>query len=260
MDLHAGFRDPGQSAPAELTRFLSEVDRLPGIQAIRRALWEAVAPAPGRRILDAGCGTGLEARRLARAGAEVVGLDRNGALLPGTGDVEWVEGDLTAVRLAPFDAIRTERVLIYADDLEASVGALARLLKPGGRIALFELDYGATILAPGGASDTVLARAGAALYAALPQPDAGRRIPGLLAGLTDVTATPFSFSVSEPVWRRIVGDTLRDLDKGLNEWLQERGEAAARGEFVAAFTGVLSTARRARFRGPSGARARAGRP
>jgi SAM-dependent methyltransferase len=192
----------------------------------------------------------------------VVGLDRNGALLPATDDVEWIEGDLTDVELAPFDAVRTERVLIYADDLAASVDALVRLLKPGGRIALFELDYGATILAPGSASDTVLARADAAMLAALPQPLAGRRIPALLAraGLTDVTAEPFSVSASAPVWERIVRDTLHDLDKELNEWLDERAEAAARGEFVAAFTGVLSTARRARFRGPSGARARDDRP
>ena len=84
------------------------------------------------------------------------------------------------------------------------------LLRPGGRLAPFELDYGATMLAPGAASDAVLRRAGDALLASLPQPLAGRRIPGLLAerGLRDVAADPFSFVVNEPVWRRIVGDTL----------------------------------------------------
>jgi hypothetical protein len=48
------------------------------------------------------------------------------------------------------------------------------------------------------------------LLASLPQPLAGRRIPGLLAerGLRNVAADPFSFVVNELVWRRIVGDTL----------------------------------------------------
>jgi hypothetical protein len=45
------------------------------------------------------------------------------------------------------------------------------------------------------------------------------------------------------VWERIVHATLRDLDHGLNAWLEEQAAAAARGEFVAAFTGVLTTAR-----------------
>ena len=125
---------------------------------------------------------------------------------------------------------------------------LVRLLRPRGRLALFELDYGATILAPGAASDGVLRRAGDALLASLPQPLAGRRIPGLLAerGLRDVAADPFSFVVNELVWRRIVGDTLTagpSSDPAIANWLRQ--QAAARGEFVAAFTGVLTAATRA---------------
>ena len=46
---------------------------------------------------------------------------------------------------------------------------------------MFELDYGATILAPGAAGDAVVRRATDALAASLPQPWAGRRIPALLA-------------------------------------------------------------------------------
>jgi hypothetical protein len=123
------------------------------------------------------------------------------------------------------------------------------LLRSGGRLALFELDYGATILAPGAASDAVLRRAGDALLASLPQPLAGRRIPGLLAerGLRDVVADPFSFVVNELVWRRIVGDTLTagsSFDPAIATWLRQQAAAAARGEFVAAFTGVLTTANR----------------
>jgi hypothetical protein len=88
-----------------------------------------------------------------------------------------------------------------------------------------------------------------AALASLPQPLAGRRIPGLLAaqGLRDIVASPFSFSVSEPVWRRIVRDTLTagpSPDPAVSAWLGEQAAAAACGEFVAAFTGVLTTASR----------------
>jgi hypothetical protein len=50
------------------------------------------------------------------------------------------------------------------------------------------------------------------------------------------------------VWRRIVRDTLTagpTFDPGVGAWLREQDAAVERGEFAAAFTGVLTTARRA---------------
>jgi hypothetical protein len=86
----------------------------------------------------------------------------------------------------------------------------------------------------------------------LPQPRAGRRIPGMLSdrGLIVADAQPFSFAVNEPVWRRIVHDTLmasaRDRETpgpSVRSWLDEQSEAAGRGAFLGAFTGILTTAR-----------------
>ena len=260
-DLHEGFRDARRVPPEALTRFLEEADRLPGIRAIQRAMRRALDPRPGMRLLDAGCGIGLEATRLAAEypAALVTGVDRNAGLLeiarrradPPPPNLHWLEGDLTGLDLpeASFDAVRTERVLMYLPDgaFERALDDLIRVLRPGGRLALFELDYGATILAPGSAGDDVIQEADAALRASLPQPLAGRRIPGLLTarGLRDVAAAPFSFAVSEPVWRRIVRDTLTagpPPGAAVSAWLRGLGAAAARGEFLAAFTGVLTTA------------------
>jgi SAM-dependent methyltransferase len=113
---------------------------------------------------------------------------------------------------ASCDAIRTERVLMYLrdDDFERVLDDLVALLRPGGRLAMFELDYGGTMLAPGTARDGVVEAAERALFTSLPQPTAGRRLPGLLTarGLRDVVATPFSFALSEAVWGRIVRNTL----------------------------------------------------
>jgi ubiquinone/menaquinone biosynthesis C-methylase UbiE len=263
VDLHDGFSDPSRVPAGDLVRFLLEANQLPGIRAIQRAMRSAVEPHPGMSLLDAGCGIGIETTRLALEHPEmrVTGLDRNAELLgfarqlasPPPPNLCWLEADLTALELADgsFDAIRSERVLMYLPDgtFERVLGDLICLLRPGGRLALFELDYGATILAPGAGGETVLRRAEEALFTSLPQPLAGRRIPGLLAerGLRDVAAEPFSFAVSEPVWRRIVGDTLTadaSPDPAVSAWLDERAAAAARGEFVAAFTGVLTAATR----------------
>jgi ubiquinone/menaquinone biosynthesis C-methylase UbiE len=258
-DLHAGFRDPSRIPADDLVRFLEHADRLPGIRAVQRALRQAIDPQPGMRLLDAGCGIGLETGRLAAEypATSVTGLDRNAELLDVArrrpANVTWIEADLSELELpeASFDAIRTERVLMYLPDgdFERVLDDLVALLAPGGRLALFELDYGATILAPGAADEAVLRRVVEGLHASLPQPLAGRRIPGLLTdrGLRDVVASPFSLAVDETVWRRIVFDTLTadpSLDPAVAGWLREQNETAARGEFVAAFTGVLTAATR----------------
>jgi SAM-dependent methyltransferase len=262
-DLHDGFREPRSADAGQLSAFLREADRLPGVQPLHRAMRRALAVEPGTRILDAGCGIGLEARRLAVAhpGAHVTGLDRNRELLhiartsaPQPANLRWLEMDLTERERASasFDAIRTERVLMYlpGSAFERVLGELVRLLRSGGRLVLFELDYGATILPPGHAGDEAVAHINAALDASLPQPRAGRRIPRLLSdrGLTGVTATPMSFAVTEPIWRRIVHDTLltragERLDNTVAAWLEEHAAVAAAGGFVAAFTGILTTAR-----------------
>jgi ubiquinone/menaquinone biosynthesis C-methylase UbiE len=263
MDLHEGFRDPERISADDLERFLEAANQLPGIRAIQREMRNTLALRPGMSLLDAGCGIGVETTRLAVENPEiqVTGLDRNAALLRIADrragrrlpNLRWLEGDITALELSEssFDALRAERVLMYlpGDGFERAIDDLVCLLRPGGRLALFELDYGATMLAPGAASGEVLQRADEALRESVPQQQAGRRIPGLLTarGLRDVVATPFSFSIGQPIWRRIVGDTLAangSLDAGISIWLREQAAAAVRGEFVAAFTGVLTTASR----------------
>jgi ubiquinone/menaquinone biosynthesis C-methylase UbiE len=228
-DLHRAFRDPRHLPADAVVSFLEEADRLPDMRAIQRALHEAIDPRPGMRLLDAGCGVGLEAARLAEEHPDlhVTGLDRNGELLEMARDrapeVEWVEADLADLDLPPasFDAVRTERVLMHVPDdaFETVVDNLVDVLAPGGRIALHD---------------------------SLPQPHAGRRLPGLLGerGLTDVAATPFSLTPSETVWRRIVEDTVLagTPDAEVVAWLEQQAEAVARGDFVAAFTGVLTAA------------------
>src|ERR687894_829711 len=176
-DLHHGFREPRSADAGELSAFLREADRLPGVRQLHRAMRRALAVRPGTRILDAGCVTGLDRN------GELLRIARSAARQPA--NITWLEMDLTELELssASFDVIRTERVLMYlpGNALERVLDEFVRLLHPGGRLVLFELDYGATILPPGHAGDEAVRRANAALDASLPQPRAGRRIPRLLS-------------------------------------------------------------------------------
>jgi SAM-dependent methyltransferase len=100
----------------------------------------------GAVVLDAGCGMGRYLRVAAKAGARlVVGLDLSEAVaaardltadLPG---VALVRGDLLRPPLdaGRFDHIYALGVLDHTPDPRAAFLALARLLKPGGRIAVW---------------------------------------------------------------------------------------------------------------------------
>jgi SAM-dependent methyltransferase len=82
-DLHEGFSDPRRVPAGDLERFLDHADRLPGVRAIQDALRRALHPRPGMRLLDAGCGIGLETTRIAaeHPSTYVLGLDRNAEML-----------------------------------------------------------------------------------------------------------------------------------------------------------------------------------
>ena len=99
----------------------------------------------GSLVLDAGCGMGRYLRIAAEAGARVVGMDLSLAVvaaremtadLPG---VAVIRGDLLRPPFAPgsFDHIYALGVLDHTPDPRAAFLELARLLKPGGRIAIW---------------------------------------------------------------------------------------------------------------------------
>jgi Methylase involved in ubiquinone/menaquinone biosynthesis len=265
-DLHAGFAEPQKTSAAILAEFLDEVDRMPAVQEIKAKMLRAADLRPGMRVLDAGCGHGIELIRQATDHPDVffTGLDRNPDLLAmarergaGLNNVEWVQADLDDPGLPEdhFDVIRTERVLMYAAGpaFGRQLDILIRLLRPGGRLVLSELDYGSTMLPIGDQGEAVTRAVQEIMEKAMPEPWAGRRIPVELAarGMIDVVAEPYWMVVSEPVWLRIVAGTVRDaLDRDpvprpeIQAWLDDHAKAAAEHPLRAAFAGVLTTARR----------------
>src|ERR1700727_897765 len=117
----------------------------------RRALIDAVDPRPGQRILDVATGTGLVAAGLARRGAEVVGLDQSEHMLAGArarfaadpdlaNRVTLVQGEAERLPFADdeFDALTFTYLLRYVEDPGATLRELARVVRPGGRVASLE--------------------------------------------------------------------------------------------------------------------------
>lgn len=107
-------------------------------------LIELLAPRPGERILDLGCGTGHLTSQLALAGASVVGLDHSPAMIEQARrnypDLQFVLGDAAHFGFAePFDGVFSNAALHWVKRAEDVVVCVARALKPGGR---FVAEFG----------------------------------------------------------------------------------------------------------------------
>jgi ubiquinone/menaquinone biosynthesis C-methylase UbiE len=109
------------------------------------ALVEALEPEPGDRWLDVGCGAGNLAELAAGAGAQVTGVDLSPRLVEvakaraeAAGyDIEYRVGDAENLDVpdASFDKVTSSVAMIFAPDHDAVAREVARVTRPGGRLA-----------------------------------------------------------------------------------------------------------------------------
>ncbi|MFB8277394.1 class I SAM-dependent methyltransferase [Nocardia colli] len=117
----------------------------------------AIGEVKGAAVLDAGCGTGVYARLLARSGAtRVLGIDASDGMLSVAKEleqqlplgVEYRTGDISVAQGLDMDLVVAVYLLPYARtgaDLLSMCRGLAAALRPGGRLvtAVLNPDYAA---------------------------------------------------------------------------------------------------------------------
>jgi SAM-dependent methyltransferase len=122
----------------------------PGAAAAADLVWRLIDVRPGMEILDLACGHGPLANVLAARGCRVTGLDSSAVFLDrarsdATTGAEFVQGDmrrLPAEWTGRFDRLVnwTTAFGYFGDDTNRDVlAAMARVLRPGGRLAM-DLD------------------------------------------------------------------------------------------------------------------------
>ena len=107
-------------------------------------LLDALAVAPGERLLDVGCGTGNLALAAAARDARVTGVDPAAGLVararerPGADAVDWavMEGEGLPVAENAFDVVASCFAVIFAPDAARAAAGLRWAAAPGGRIGL----------------------------------------------------------------------------------------------------------------------------
>jgi SAM-dependent methyltransferase len=114
---------------------------------------EALGARRGDRVVDVGCGPGFYVHEtLDRVGPEgtVLGVDASPQMLAlaakrcaGHDNVAFREGDATAVPAEDesFDRALCVQVLEYLADVSAALAELHRVLRPGGRVLIWDVDW-----------------------------------------------------------------------------------------------------------------------
>jgi SAM-dependent methyltransferase len=158
-------------------------------------VFAALPPLGGRTVLDVGCGVGDQAAVLAERGACVVGFDLNDDLL-GVARARLPEAEFRCVDLRAHqdlgvaaDGIWSSFAPAYFPDLASALKRWARTLRPGGFVALTEIDdlFGHEPVSPR-TKELLAGYAADALTAGRYDFHMGRKVPGHLeaAGLSVV--------------------------------------------------------------------------
>lgn len=151
----------GNVDPAELAKFAALAQSwwdpkgpskpLHDLNPLRLGYVERLCGLKDRDILDVGCGGGILAESMARAGARVLGIDLSQAVLD-VAELHAMESktavtyravaaaDLAAERPAAFDVVTCMEMLEHVPDPAAMLLNLANLVKPGGHLVVSTLN------------------------------------------------------------------------------------------------------------------------
>ncbi|HEY7336689.1 MAG TPA: methyltransferase domain-containing protein [Bryobacteraceae bacterium] len=106
---------------------------------------ELLAPQPGERILDLGCGDGALTKKLVDLGCEVVAVDSSAPQIEAARELGLDAHVMSAESLPyreEFDAVLSNAVLHWIRRADEAIAAVFRALKPGGRFVAECGGYG----------------------------------------------------------------------------------------------------------------------
>jgi len=150
----AAIRDAREAAAEHyFARHAGEWDDLRALHSpdaeVEAKLAAALADAPLGAVLDIGTGTGRMAELFAGSAERIFALDKNLEMLRvaraklqhlPTAQIELVQGDFADLPFADaqFDTVLLHQVLHFAPDPAPALAEAARVLRPGGRIAIVD--------------------------------------------------------------------------------------------------------------------------
>jgi ubiquinone/menaquinone biosynthesis C-methylase UbiE len=256
----ADFTTVDQTAdPGFFVRFLDEANKLPTIVVPKEIIIDGLRLRGGERVLDVGCGMGADVFDLAaKVGAtgHVTGIDISASVIAEARrraegrhlPVSFEIGDSQSLHFADgaFDAVRTERMLMHVPDAERAFGEMVRVLRPGGRMSVFDFDWETQFCdSPLRAVTRKIAQS---FCDGIKHGWIGRQLPRLFKRhrLTDISVVyhtvtvPFAFLqllLGGHVARAVASGTLSSTEA--NTWWMALARADREGTFLYGFTAMI---------------------
>jgi ubiquinone/menaquinone biosynthesis C-methylase UbiE len=247
---------------ATLQRFIERLEfraKDPTFVAYREAYLKLIDLPHTAAVLDLGCGTGVVTRAIAardRFAGTVTGIDQSPEFIAaaerlaaddGVGDrVEFVVGDAHELDLpaARFDAAVAHTLVSHVRDPLAVLAEAARVIRPGGVVAVFDGDYASLTF---GCSDPQLGQTieGAIQSMIMSSPRVMREVPRLLpkAGLhliatqahvyAEAGSSSFLLNLAETYGPLAASNGLAPAAH-VDAWLDDQRRSAEDGTFFAA--------------------------
>ncbi len=238
-------------------------------RGLKRLSFRSLSLRPGASVLDVGCGTGDDARELAKlvgSRGRVVGIDSSESLIAeargrAQGDAprpEFLVAEARHIEFPAdtFDACRADRVFQHLADPAAALAEMVRVCRPGGVVEVIDRDWGLVAVDSDCQAVTriILDR----IRSGIRNGWIGRRLPALFhdAGLEHVRARAYPIALREFQ----AADALLDLaivaGHAVNEallsaeqaaaWLQELHARTRAGRFFATLVMFVVTGRKPR--------------
>ena len=130
--------------PALFDRFASDYDRFVSLQPGQHTDWVAGLGLTGERALDAGCGSGHAAERLADDFGQVVAVDLSEPMIAiaratrSRRTVEYRVADVFDLGDDGFDLVYSHTMMHHLPDYRAGLQHLKSLVRPGGTVAVVD--------------------------------------------------------------------------------------------------------------------------
>jgi arsenite methyltransferase len=252
----------------QMVEQMEVVYRAADILRRRRAVYDALDATRGDRIVDVGCGPGFYAAELLDQVGEdgaVVGLDASPQMLAvaahrceGHANVEFHQADATSLPVedGSCDRVVCVQVLEYVADVDTGLRELHRVLRPGGRAVVWDVDW-ATLSWHSGDPDR-MERMLRAWDEHLAHPSLPRTLVPRLraAGFEEVAMEAHAFASAElspdayasallPLITKYVAGVEGIGEEAANAWEDEQRELGERGEFYVACMQFCFSATRA---------------
>jgi ubiquinone/menaquinone biosynthesis C-methylase UbiE len=248
-----------QAEPGFFISFLDAGNALEDIKSVKRVMLSQLELCDGASLLDVGCGTGEDVRDLAQLvgpRGRVVGVDVSGAMIAEAKKrhvsselpVEFVEGDAQNLTFpdASFDRCRTERMLMHLDDPEKALAEMVRVVRPGGKVVVFDFDWDAVFVdSPYKETTRKIVHA---FSDGIKHGWIGRSLPRLFhtVGLSDVTCVPHAVRPYCTFVHRLFDGHLAKAQQAgvlsadeLASWWKHLEQAEAAGQFHLGILGFI---------------------